>query len=139
MTERNPYRQEMSRFYECCIWGELDKMKILKYLNNYTSFDIRSSDNYPIRLACCNGHLDVAKWLTKTFYLNTNDIRSLNNNAFQWACYNEHILVMEWLLNTFLTVDDASEMIKAKNVSERVVEWLKNYVSLGDYTKSAVI
>ena len=95
-------------FSRCCEHGHLAVAQWLVERFELTAEDVKSKDNWVLRMSCSCGHLEVAQWLAVHFNLTARDARSYNNHALHMSCSHGHLEVAQWLTKTFgLTAEDA--------------------------------
>jgi hypothetical protein len=90
--------------YDCC-WANnlceyVNEITLLKIMmDSYLTIeDIRSRNNYELRLAYNNGYLEIVEFLMSRGLLNEDDIRSEDNYDLRWDCYkNGHLEIVEFL------------------------------------------
>ena len=110
-------------FVQACREGNLETVKYLYEANA----DIRSDNDYPVRLASENGHYEVVKYLCEVGA----NIYSVNDYAVRYASANGHIEVVKYLCEAgadFRSDNNFAVLHASKNGHLEVVEYL---ISLG--------
>ena len=104
---------------QACREGDLEKVKYLCE----AGADIRSDDDYSVRLASYYGHLEVVKYLCEAGA----DILSRDNWAVRYASYNCHYEVVKYLCEAGADIrsdDDFTVRWASENGHLEVVKYL---------------
>lgn len=88
-----------------CKRGDLVGLQNLIVSKSITLDDLRSTNNYALRLACDGGHLPIVEYLMQ-LGLTVHDLRACNNYCLRWGCNNGHLPVVKYLITQGLTMDD---------------------------------
>ena len=76
--------------FSACASGRVDVVRKLRLDYELRGDDVRSFNNWKLRLACENGHVDVVRELRLGYGLTADDARAQNNGVLTSDCRNGH-------------------------------------------------
>ena len=108
---------------ESIIIGNLEQIKYLVSLGA----DIRSGNDFAVRLASADGHLEVVKYLVSLGA----DIRCFDDYAVRWASRNGHLEMVKYLVSIGADIRSQDDFAVQWASYNGHLELVKYLVSLG--------